>query len=438
MPWEDPNWGDWGGSWDWEGMADWQPQPWWSQQPLGPYDYPESLEYQSFDPAALQAQDFNLPIYDPRAEQQSAWDWGGGMPSFYDPGQEMQGGWDWGALFPQAPEAPVDMFPGGAGLTVPFDPTQGWQPGPNVANVGGGRLSPMQELAALLKGREQPGWGSPSTIASLGQLGLGAASGLAGFLSKGPQPRKPTPEELALLNAQIEQIQAQTERTRNPIFPPSGGGGGGGGPRGLTPQELAQIEAQTRLIDTQRGDIGARTELERTRLEQSRPGGAANVGAFKQAAGLAGQDQRFSTLYDSIIKESQGLPRADPQAISQRAQELVAEQAANVEARYKQAEAQILERANRLGENPAGQLAQLQEQKQRELSGLLVNARTQATAEAKTQMATMLERITPSMKLLEATNPAAFADVLARIFGTPAPPSPPGAGAGSLSALLGG
>jgi hypothetical protein len=397
--WEDESaWQNWGGE-DW---SDWDTFDWsqfedpyagydWSSmyniQPLdyGSYgSYPGMEDYQSFDPLALQAADTSLPDY-----------WGSGVPDSpsYGYGSDPLEGWGGG----ESTWAESQMSGGGA-----FNPTYGGNfsgvqaPSPfftgDTPIVARSRFAPGNDGLTPGVGQGPQSWLSqllsPQGINALTGAGGAVAGGLSRLFADDPKARPLTPEERAEHEARLAQIRAQTERTLNPVFPPRGGGGGGG-------------------------------------FAPPSPGGAPNVAAFNKASGLDANAQRFDTLYQQILKETADLPKPDEAQIAQRSQALVAEQTREIEARYAPAKQQILERANRFGENPAGQLAQLEEQKQRELQGLLVKARTQVLAEGQAQQAVLLGRITPAMQLLASVNPAAYSDVLARVFGTPTPGSTP-------------
>lgn len=388
MAWDDYNNFDWGNAgdpnWDSGYNFDWSNFDWggydyggdfnWGADPWAGYD-PSMFSYQ-YDPQALATSDFTLPDY-----------WGSGVPDTpLDLNDPLQG---WGGG--ESTWADTTMS-GGFPLDYSRQPDYGIDDpmrsgGPGTSGVNPNTNDFMQKLiTSLTQERSQPGWSSPQGIAALGQLGLSGAGFISKFFDEGPKAKPLTPEERALHEAQLANLNAQTERIMHPIFPPSGGGGGGG-------------------------------------FAPPSPGGAPNIAEFQKATGL--NSAKFDTLYQQILKETSDLPKPDENQIAQRSQALVAEQTRDIDTRYKQAEAQILERANRLGENPAGQMAQLQEQKQRELQGLLVKARTQVLAEAQAQQAVLLGRITPAMQLLASVNPAAYADVLARVFATPTPGSTP-------------
>lgn len=255
-----------------------------------------------------------------------------------------------------------------------------------------------EKILEQMGSRSGGGWAQ--NAAQLGQLGLGAAGLAAKLFDTGPK-KDPLADELK--RAQIDKIRADIERTLNPVFPPrSGGGGGGGGPAG-PPQ----------------------------------PGGAPNVEAFKAAAGLAPNDQRFEGLYNQILQETGSIPKMDEAGIQQRAQELIAMAAQEIESRYAKQEQAIMEKANKLGGNPAAELAAMEQSKQAELGQLMTKARTQALAEGQTQQSMLLNRITPAMEILKQVNPAQYAEIMGRVFGTPTAVGV-GAPASGLSGALGG
>lgn len=286
---------------------------------------------------------------------------------------------------------------------------------PGAANVGGlggnyAGLSDMlrtgeQEPAALSSTPESVGEriarmmsereGAPparvgrggTDWAGLGQLGLGLAGlGLRYF---GPEPSKKTdPLEEEERRARIAKINAETERTLNPIFPPRGGGGGGGGGGPLMPPP---------------------------------PGGAINVAEFIKAAGIDALTQRFDTLYNQVLKETQDIPKPTPEAITQTAQTLVQAQMPQIRKDFEQQRQGVLERANRMGVNPAAELAQINQAEQQAIQALSVQAQGQALAFMQAQQAALSGRLTPAVQILAQINPAnAWAD-LARVFGFPRP-----------------
>lgn len=309
--------GDWGQNWDpnWWG-TDYQGDfgDWWNSLNLQGYGGqpqvdPWQYQTQQFDPSAMFASNFRLPDYG-------------------DYGMEPQS--PWASQYPVPPATKPDFGPGLANALNPLQPYrsgehQQYGSSPNSPTLAGqglkapstSEMSPEQrrheEMMAMFsrgqRGGDVLGSGmSGSDIAGLSQLLLGAGGAIAGAVSGGPKQAKPpplTPQQQALIEAQIKNLEAQTERTLNPIFPPSKGGGGG----------------------------------------PSRP--VLNMEALKA-----------------------------------RETALIAAYTSEIDHRYAQEEQRVLERANRIGSNPAGELARLAESKQRELKQLAVEARGQALKEA--------------------------------------------------------
>lgn len=304
------------------------------------------------------------PLYGPAAYGTQSFEpeFGAGTP--YLGGYNIGAGFDFGPL----PSAPGDLSFGGSlyGGGLPEEPRFSLAPG----------LGTFAEPAAAAPSRDV--FGVPGlTGNALLSAGLTAGGGLFNLLSKPKVDQE-------LRAAQIDAIRAQAEAARAAAARTGGGGGGGGG-----------------------GPL--------------RPGGLANLQEFQGAAGLTGSAQRFSVLYDQVLKETADLPKPDKKTLDERAAEVEAVESQAVRAKFQEQRAAVQERAIRLGTNPAAELAKIAELEAQELATLRTQARTQALAYMQTEQATLLGRLTPTMRLMELLNPAQTADILARVYGAPRP-----------------
>lgn len=405
-----------------------QPQDWWNPDYITPQydqwaeqgwglDQPTDNWY---DSDIVDTSSGDLPVWD-----QSDLGWGP-APGPWDIYPEETSGWNQydrmpgeriGDNFPTL----FDNFTRAGGEQFPEEMSGGVWGGMGTSpggTAGGGARSIWDMMGggrqAQGRGDEDRGlWGTGMTgkdIAALGSLGLGAGGFLSQLLAGSP---KMDPMAKAKLQAEIDRIKAETERTLNPVFPPRAGGGGGGG--GPIPPDPNLIAAQIAKLNAETSAIGA--QRQRT---LNPTGGVPNVQAFQDISGLGANQARFSALYDQVLKETNDLPKPNEAQLSARTDEIMMQESAAIETRYKQQEDAVLERANRDGTNPAGILAQMQQSKQQELAAIRVQARSRALAEMQTQQSMLLGRITPSMELMAQINPAAFASVLAQIFGMPA------------------
>lgn len=388
---------------------------------FGDFDQFGEFDFDAFgnDPFALPTADFELPDFDidnvgaltlPDLDPQLLDLLGG--ENLTDPYTltRFDAGIPGGTTLADFDQADLDML-GRPGLGLGDD-----FPGiPSATNIGSPgldaalSLSPQRQLdealrptslseqlqRAQIQAMERQGTGRGTDWTGLGQLGLGLAGlGLKYF---GPEPeRRVDPLDEEERRARIAKINAETERIMNPIFPPRGGGGGGGGARMPPP-----------------------------------PGGAFNVAEFQRAAGLPEMQARFNALYDQVLKETQDLPKPTPEALSQMSQQLMQAQVPQIRQDFELQRQNILERANRLGVNPAAELAQVNQAEQQALQQLTVQAQTQALAFIQAQQAALVGRLTPAVQILQQINPAQAWGDLARVFGFPRP-----AGAPSLAGAL--
>lgn len=179
-------------------------------------------------------------------------------------------------------------------------------------------------------------------LLGLGQLGLGLGGGLMGAFSKPPQ-------------------------------------------RTLTPEEKQKLADDTALAK-------AKLDLEREQMQMQAELGAMQAEVAERHP-LFESDPRFSALYNDVTKQQQGLSPDNPeiQAMTQQIYS-VRQQAAQAE--YARQRDAIMERANRLGTNPAAELAQINEAEQKAMQALFVEAQQAALAFA-------TSRIDPANQLLQ-------------------------------------
>lgn len=179
-------------------------------------------------------------------------------------------------------------------------------------------------------------------LLGLGQLALGLGGGLAGALS-GPPERK---------ISQFEKDQAAAE------------------------------------IQLKREQMALQKEIAQMQMEAAMAGSE-----VAERHPLFESDPRFSTLYNQVTADQSGLSPDNPeiQAMTQQIYSVRRDAAMQEYRRQKDA---AIERANRLGTNPAAELAQINEAEQKAMQALLVEAQQAALAFAQS-------RLDPANQLLQ-------------------------------------
>lgn len=188
-------------------------------------------------------------------------------------------------------------------------------------------------------------------LLGLGQLGLGLSGGLLGAFGPQPKPRDLSGIEKTEVQSRIDNAAARLQLDRDALEQQAA----------IAREKLAGEMSQAELLD-------------RKPLFES--------------------DPRFSTLYDETTAAQQGLSPDNPEIQSMTQQIYAVRQQAATEQFTRQRDG-IIERANRLGTNPAAELAQINEAEQQAKQALFVEAQQAALAFAQ-------NRLDPSTKLLQA------------------------------------
>jgi hypothetical protein len=223
----------------------------------------------------------------------------------------------------------------------------------------------------------QAGYYKWAPLLGLGQLGLGLSGGLMAAFNP-PQPRKPSALENAKTQAEIDAIRAKIDLERQALAMRAEEAAAAAEGAGEDPREaIARMQNET-AIKIQ----AMKAESDRLLAEMTR-----NRPLFES-------DPRFSTLYDETTGAQQALSPDNPE-IQQMTQQIYSTRRAGAAQQYQEQRDAILERANRLGTNPAAELAQINEAEQQADSALLVEAQQTALAFAQS-------RLDPSQALLQA------------------------------------
>lgn len=247
---------------------------------------------------------------------------------------------------------------------------------PALPGLGGGPLPGLTPATAATPGAAPPagpsstdalreaqaGYYKWAPLLGLSQLGLGLGGGLLQAFGPQPKPRGPSDIERAKIQSDIDAARERAQLDRDAL--------------------AQQMEIARMQMEASGGNAELQAETARAiaELNRRRP--------------LFGTDPRFSTLYDETTAAQQGLSPDDPEIQSMTQQIYAVRQQAATEQFTQQREA-ILERANRLGTNPAAELAQINEAEQQAKQALLLEAQQTALAFAQS-------RLDPSQRLLQA------------------------------------
>lgn len=197
----------------------------------------------------------------------------------------------------------------------------------------------------------QAGYYKYAPLLGLGQLGLGLGGALMGAFGGQAKPRGPSDIEKAKIQADIDNAKARLDLERE------------------------QMELQAEIAREKMGmEAGTAEQLARKPLFTT--------------------DPRFSALYDQTTAAQRGLSPGNPE-IQAMTQQIYGVRMQAAQAEYARQREGILERANRLGTNPAAELAQLAEAEQKAKDALFVEAQQAALAFAQS-------RLEPATQLLDA------------------------------------
>jgi hypothetical protein len=225
----------------------------------------------------------------------------------------------------------------------------------------------------------------------LGQLGLSLGGGLFSALNQ-PEPRKPTALENARQQAEIDAIRAKIDLERQALELQREMAGG---PE--TPEDprmaIAELQARNAMEQAElqaavsREQMGLEAEVARERMRQE-----ASTAESLRPRSLLGTDPRFSTLYDEVSGAQKTITPDSPE-VQQMTQQIYTARIMGLEQEFQRQRDAILERANRLGTNPAAELAQINEAQQQAQQEIMVEAQQVALAFAQ-------DRMDPSVELL--------------------------------------
>jgi hypothetical protein len=275
--------------------------------------------------------------------------------------------------FGSVPELPPDLLglqdmglnnlSGGLGSNVgalPALPGLGGGPLPGLPATPGGAPAATSSDSTLKNA--QADYYKWAPLLGLGQLGLGLGGGLMQALGPQPKPQGPSDIERAKIQSDIDATRSREQLDRDAL---------------AQQMEIARMQMEA---------SGGNAELQSDTAKA--------IAEMNKRKPLFGTDPRFSTLYDETVGDQQNLSPNDPEIQAMTQQIYSVRQQAATEQYAKQRDA-ILERSNRLGTNPAAELAQINEAEQQAKQAMLVEAQQVALAFAQS-------RLDPSEKLLQA------------------------------------
>jgi hypothetical protein len=154
------------------------------------------------------------------------------------------------------------------------------------------------------------------------------------------------------------------------------------GPHPTVSDPLAQDK-----LRQQQAQFDAQMALEREKMQLQRDLAAQQMSAEEAMARkpLMQTDPRFSTLYDETTGAQKALSPNDPQ-VQQMTQQIYGARLAALEDTFAKQKDAILENANRLGTNPAAELAQINQKEQDARNSLFVESQQAALAFAQSRL----------------------------------------------------